>query len=418
MTGFVTRCSLLALRAVTAMISQAQTVKTLHRFCTHTGCTAQGPNGGIIQATDGFLYGTAIGGGDGPSTAYKLTPGGNLTVLTDLSGPNGGLVQATDGYLYGTTQHGGANFLGSVFKMSPGGTVTTLYSFCSQSNCSDGEFPRGALVQATNGDLYGTTPITDPLACSRIMAQYSKSLRAAHSRLCTPFASKVDALTAVIRWETLAVDGDIYGTTAYGGATGNGTIFRITPDGTLNTVYNFCVQAGCPDGSSPFAGLMQGTDGKLYGTTSDAGTLGNGTAFGITPGGTLTTLYHFCSLPACADGNGPGALMQATDGNFYGVSASGGAYGQGTIFSMTTSGTLTTLYNFCSQGFPSGYTDGSIPVGPLVQDTSGVLYGSTANGKNVQTGTIFILSVGLGPFIKKLPASGTVGSSASVVSTK
>ena len=218
--------------------------------------------------------------------------------------PYGALLQATDGNLYGTTEAGGANGVGTVFKITTSGTLTTLYSFCSQSGCMDGYLPYAGLVQATNGDLYGTT--------------------------------------------------------GFGGAScadtgGCGTIFKITKSGALTTLHSFCSQNGCPDGKKPFAGLIQATNGNLYGTTVGGGANGGGTLFKITTSGTVTTLYSFCSQSACADGQTPLAvLVQATNGDLYGTTGFGGANcadtgGCGTIFKITKSGTLTTLHSFFSQ---------------------------------------------------------------------
>ncbi len=131
-----------------------------------------------------------------------------------------------------------------------------------------------------------------------------------------------------------ATDGNFYGTTYSGGAGiyGNGTVFKITPTGTLTTLYSFCTQSGCADGDNPAAGLVQGTDGNFYGTTTGGGANNGGTVFKITPTGTLTTLYSF----DFTDGRTPFAgLVQATDGNFYGTTVSGGASADGTVFSLT-----------------------------------------------------------------------------------
>src|ERR1039458_171858 len=187
----------------------------------------------------------------------------------------------------------------------PAQTLTTLYSFCSQSGCADDANPTAGLVQATNGDLYGTT---------------------------SGFPNG-----------------------------NNGTVFKITPGGTLTTLYGFCSQSGCTDGAAPYAGLVQAANGDLYGTTQYGGTNGDyGTVFKITPSGTLTTLYSFCSQTNCADGDEPVAgLVQAANGDFYGTTGGGGAnVYYGTVFKITPSGTLTTLYNFCPQ---SGCTDGGNP---------------------------------------------------------
>jgi uncharacterized repeat protein (TIGR03803 family) len=275
-----------------------------------------------------------------------------------------GLIQASNGDFYGTTTFGGAGGVGTVFRITPGGKLTTLYSFCSQSNCTDGEYPEAGLVQATNGNFYGTT----------------------------------------------------YGG---GGANGRGTVFKITPGGTLTTLYSFCPQSGCPDGGSPQAGLIQATNGSFYGTTFAGGAHDLGTVFKITPGGNLTTLYSFCSVgyPDCADGDLPrfGALVQATNGDLYGTAPSGGAQiYYGTIFKITPGGTLTTLYSFCPQ---SGCPDGDDPRGTLVQDTNGNLYGTTFAGGANGFGTVFSLSVGLGPFVETQTTSGKIGAAVKILGT-
>jgi uncharacterized repeat protein (TIGR03803 family) len=251
---------------------------------------------------------------------------------------------------------------GTVFKITPNGTLTTLYSFCSQSGCTDGYFPWGGLLQATNGDLYGTTYLGGS----------------------SPFCQ------------------------------GCGTLFRITPSGTLTTLYSFCTQSGCADGANPNAGLIEAINGDLYGTTSALGAYDGGTIFKITPSGTLTTLYSFCTQNGCADGANPSAaaLVEATDGNFYGTTSAGGANGQGTVFKMTPSGALTTLYSFCSQ---SGCTDGATPYAGLVQDTNGTFYGTTYAGGANGVGTVFSLSVGLGPFVETRPTSGAVGAAVEIL---
>jgi len=143
-----------------------------------------------------------------------------------------------------------------------------------------------------------------------------------------------------------ATDGNFYGATGHGGASGNncdglgcGTVFKITPSGTLTPLYSFCTQTGCPDGQFPNGELLQASDGNFYGTTPEGGTNGGGTVFQITPTGTLTTLYSFCSIGRCADGADPTApLVQATGGNFYGTTYGGGANLSGAVFKITANG--------------------------------------------------------------------------------
>jgi uncharacterized repeat protein (TIGR03803 family) len=356
-------CAVLALCATTAIALPAQTLTTLYSF---DGTDGQEPVGALVQATNGDLYGTTERGGSGINnggTVFRITPGGTLTTLysfcpqtncTDGFGPKAGLVQAANGDLYGTTWGGGVNGQGTVFKITQGGTLTTLYSFCSQTMCTDGEVPFAGLVQAANGDLYGTT--------------------------------------------------------SNGPANGQGTVFKITPGGTLTTLYNFCSQTNCTDGRNPYAGLVQAANGDFYGTTFYGGANNNGTIFKITPTGTLTTLHRFNGT----DGARPYAgLVQATNGDFYGTTVSGGATGNGTVFKITPTGELTTLYSFCSQ---TNCTDGAAPDAGLVQDTNGDFYGTTAHGSN-NHGTVFRLSVGLGPFVKPRPPFGKVGAAVKILGT-
>jgi uncharacterized repeat protein (TIGR03803 family) len=443
----------LVLCGTAATLLPAQTFTTLYNFCSQSGCTdGEIPLAGLVQITNGYLYGTTQAGGVNAfsfyeGTVFKITTGGALTTLYSFCPPGGlicggnpaaGLVQATNGDLYGTTGLGGSadcsDGCGTVFRINPSGTQTTLYSF---TGGADGRSPASALVQATNGDLYGTTPMANSgngggsvfniTPGGKLTTLYTFCLQ---GDTCTDGDGPTGALVQ-------APNGNLYGTTAGGGAYGPGTVFKITPRGTLTTLYSFCSQSGCPDGASPNGGLVQADDGNFYGTTYSGGVnnascgasgLGCGTVFKITPSGTLTTIHSFCSQSGCPDGGIPVAgLIQATDGNFYGTTyygganinascgATGGTFGCGTVFRITPSGTLTTLHSFCSQ---SGCADGATPVAGLIQDTNGTFYGTTQGGGVGQgsvnctahgCGTVFSLSVGLGQFVETQTTSGEVG---------
>jgi uncharacterized repeat protein (TIGR03803 family) len=389
LNGWQKGVALFLLCAATAIVASAQTFTSLFSF--------DGTNGfwpdriSLVQGANGELYGTTYYGGGpddtGLGTIFKITKAGTLTTLysfddTDNGEPDGPLVLATDGNFYGTTFEGGANGgYGTVFQITPNGTVTTLHSFAG----TDGSLPLGGLIQASNGAFYGTTELG---GASNLGTVYKITpdgeLTTLHS---------FDGIDGTQSWAglTQATNGNLYGTARSGGTDGVGTLFRITLDGTFETLFNF----GGSDGANPSGGLVQGADGNLYGTT-DAGTF-----FRMTLGGTLTTL---CT---CIGGTPVAGVIQGTDGNFYGTTIDGGANGDGTVFEITTDGTITTLHTFDG-------TDGSLVYGGLVQATTGIFYGTTEHGgANVCAaygcGTVYSLSTGLGPFVAFVHSSGKAG---------
>jgi uncharacterized repeat protein (TIGR03803 family) len=451
--------ALLVLAFITAGSAQAQTYTVLASFNGTNGSYSLAP---LVQATNGKLYGTTdqvqdssgLGG-----TVFEITTSGTLTSLyafcqpappcSDGYGPVAGLVQATDGDLYGTTEYGGSgggNPFGTVFKITPSGTLTTLDSFPVDDG--DAPEPTAGLVQAANGDLYGATTGGGVNGAGTLFSVTQGGLLNTiynfcsnpNLGVCTP-----GSLTSYDGYDPLAgltqaTNGDLYGTTLAGGINSGGTIFKTTTSGALTVLYRFCSQINgsgdCTDGANPYSVLVQGTNGNFYGTTAEGGTgafcpviYGCGTIFEITAGGTLTTLYSFCSQSGCADGYTGGnletpqaALIQGSDGNLYGTTPYGGTgaacpvdYGCGSIFEFNlTTDTLTTLYNFCSQ---DDCTDGGEPAAGLMQDTNGTFYGTTSIGNGEVIGTVYSLSTGLGPFVKTQPASGKVGTAVRILGT-
>jgi uncharacterized repeat protein (TIGR03803 family) len=304
-------CAVFALCAATAIALPAQTFRVLHSF---DGVDGSNPNAQVIQATDGNLYGTTSnGGGNGGGSVFRITPGTGLTTLysfcsqtncADGLNPSSALVQAIDGNLYGTATVGGANGnYGTVFKLTLAGTLTVLHSFCSETDCADGSSPPAELVQGTDGKFYGTTELGGTAGFGSVfMITPGGTLTTLHSFAGYPTEGE-SPYAAPIQ----GPDGSLYGTTGWGGApSGVGTVFRITPSGTLIVLYDFCSQFECADGAGPYAGLVQGPDGNFYSTTFFGGAHDGGTVFNIAPNGTLTTLYSFCSQYGCADGAGPG----------------------------------------------------------------------------------------------------------------
>jgi uncharacterized repeat protein (TIGR03803 family) len=405
---------LIALTGFTTGRAHAQTLTSLYTFPGNDGGQ---PIAGLVQATNGDFYGTTlystVNGFGG--TVFKITPSGEPTIfsLGGIAYPEDGLIQATNGDLYGTTQAGGTNGYGSVFKMSLTGALTTVYSFCSQGaypNCADGYYPDDKLIQATNGDLYGTTTSGGATGWGTIFRiTRNGTLTTLYSFCaqsgCTDGAQPVAGLVQ-------ATNGDFYGTTESGGANNGGTVFRVTADGALTTLHSFCSQTNCADGSAP-SGLIQAANGDLYGTTLYGGAssiCGNaGTFFKITPRGRLTTLVSF----DCTYGDQPmSGVIQATDGNFYGTMYLGGASGAGTVIKITPGGEVTMVYSF------TGGSDGGGPWGGLIQATNGDFYGTTeGGGANNGDGTVFSLSVGLGPFVETQTTSGKIGAEVKILGT-
>ena len=424
-------CAVLALCTTTAIALPAQTFTTLYSFCAETGCAdGQSPGASLVQATDGNLYGTTrSGGANGDGAVFRISPSGTLTTLysfcslagcVDGESPDAGLVQATNGDLYGTAGSGGAKGFGTVFRITLAGSLSTLHSFCSQSGCADGDSPYGGLVQASNGYLYGTTSFGGAHGEGTIFRTTPGGTLTTVYNFCSQSkcADGFDPSGVLVQ----GTNGDLYGTTQAGGASkGKGTVFQITPSGALTSFYSFCANEsypyGCEDGYQPWAGPIQGLDGNLYGTTNAGGSANlAGTVYQLTPSGMLTTLHIFCALAECADGNFPFAgLVQGTDGNLYGTTSGGGAYASyGTVFQITPQGTLTTLYSFCAE---SGCADGAVPFGGLIQDTNGTFYGTTLADGAYGGGTVFSVSVGLRPFVETQTASGNVGAVVKILGT-
>jgi uncharacterized repeat protein (TIGR03803 family) len=410
-------CMVSVFCAATAILSPAQTFTSLFSFDGKNGANPHYVN--LVQGPDGNLYGTAYTSTGSGGTVFKITTEGALTTLhtfcpkgypcTDGDQPDAGLMLATSGNFYGTTMNGGAHNDGTIFEITSQGKLTTVHSFDGM----DGTEPEVGVIQATNGDLYGTT--TEGGTSGEGTIYQLNSANKLTSLLSFNGANGIYPDARLVQ----GTNGNFYGTT-YEVNSGDGTVFEITPEGKLTTLHTF----HSTDGGGPTGALIQATNGNFYGTTVGGGAnanRGGGTVFEITPAGKFTLLYSFCSKVDCTDGSTPYAgLIQATDGNLYGTTFAGGANtdscngGCGTIFKITTSGHLTTLYSFCAK---SACTDGSAPQGGLVQHTNGILYGTTYYGGTDGLGTVFSLSVGLGPFVETLPASGTVGASVIILGT-
>jgi uncharacterized repeat protein (TIGR03803 family) len=406
--------ALLVLIAVVATApSYAQDFSVVYDFGSRSGDPAN-PLGSIAQGRDGALYGTSLFGGangvGGVGAVFKVTPGGQARVLysfcaqancADGEYPFGGLTLRPNGHFLGTTQGGGTYNFGTIFDISEAGTLTVLYSF---TGGADGSYPMAAPIEGPGGEFYGTasTGGISP-GCGTIyrFTAPGNVVQVVHSFDRTDGCAPQQPLV----WGT---DGNFYGTTLGGGTSGFGILFQSTPTGSLTVLHDFGVY-----NSETSAPLIQGDDGNFYGTTvgDTDGTIG-GTVFQITPGGTYTVLH---TLNGTTEGSRVLAgLVQATDGNFYGVASQGGnstncpngASDCGTLFQVTPGGSFSVLYNFDST---TGYSPGAAPF----QHTNGVLYGDTQLGGprlGSQGGVFYSWSASLPAFVSFVPDRGKVGS--------
>ena len=365
----------------------------------------------VIQGTDGNFYGTTFYGGSGGQpvpgsptgfgTVFMLTPAGEETILHSFQGavdganPYGALVEY-QGNFYGTTNNGGPDNAGTVFEVTPQGQFTLLWSFKGGvAGSFDGISPNG-LVLANDGNFYGTT-------FQGGTAGYGIVYRIApDGSMETPLYSFKGGNTDGAYSNSSLVqgtDGFLYGTTVNGGPTQSGTLFKVSLTGTETLLHAFGAAAGS-DGAMPYANVIQANDGNFYGTTFQGGAHHAGTVFEYNPGThTESVLYSFGGgggVPGSVDGGFLyGGVIQATDGDLYGATNNGGAYNAGTIFRLTLAGQETTLYSFSGISFSDGhlspFADGANPNG-VIQAADGSLYGTAYLGGPVCFGDVFRLS--------------------------
>ena len=350
-------------------------------------------------------------------------PGGNP------AGP-GGLIQGSDGNFYGTTTAGGTNGQGSIYRLTPAGVLTILYSFSPLTNNQDGAGP-GNLIRGHDGNFYGTTIYGGPQHTGtffRITPAGAFTVLHSFDGIDGNDDNVEGDETAVM---TVGSDGNFYGTGAEGGAHDAGTIFKITPAGQLTVLHTF--DAGTrvtggyvsnDDGYNPSAPI-QGEDGNFYGTTYQGGSSGTGTVYRLTPGGTLTLLHTFAAVNSYqdsrnADGIGPvGGVTLGPDGNLYGKTIVGGANLCGTIFKITPAGVFTLLHTFTLAEI--GSTDGAVPLegsvgGKLVVGNDGNLYGTIYEGPSFATGAVYRITAA-GAFASLHQFSAATGQTSTGCST-
>jgi uncharacterized repeat protein (TIGR03803 family) len=386
--------SVLGLAMLATAPLQAQILETLYNF--NTMADGFEPIGGVVR-TGGSFYGTTPDGGaySTAGTVFKIDAKGNETVVHSFSGspdgygPLAGLVKGSDGNLYGTTAYGGLYGFGTIFEVSKTGQETVLYSFSGYP--ADGAYPQAGLIRDAAGNLYGTTEFGGPGSCQDNNGNaegcgtaFVFSNNGVETMLHGFAYGTTDGQSPIARL-LLDAAGNLYCTTYSGGTQEMGTVFKVTPSGTETVLHSF---AGAPDGAGPEAGLISEA-GIFYGTTYQGGASNYGTVFELTEEGQETVLYSFSALHR--DGRSPAAaLVRDSSGNLYGTTQAGGIEtkycdgGCGVIFKISSAGKETVLHRFA--GYP---IEGSSPIGPLLRDSLGNLYGTTFSGGTAEEGTVF-----------------------------
>ncbi len=361
----------------------------VHQFSGHNGDGAM-PAAALIKDGAGNLYGTTSSGGyypTGKGVVFRIAPDGTETVLhlfcslqncADGSDPYSAMVGDGSGNLYGTTYSGGVHDgSGTVFKLASDGTYTVLHNFCSMIACSDGFSPVGDLIRDGSGNLYGTTYIGGAYGQGVVFKLAPNGTESVLHSFCsvTNCADGKEPYGGVIRDRA----GNLYGTTYIGGAGNAGVVFKLAPDGTETVLHNFCSLANCADGAYPQDSMiLDGSTSNLYGTTEFGGSGGLrcdarsscGVVFEISPNGVETVLHSFDD----ADGGNPlGSLIKDRAGNIYGTTFFGGKNNGGVVFKLSPDGVETVLHFF------GGLSDGKWPRGGVIND-NGILYGTTLSG--------------------------------------
>jgi len=377
-----------------AILAQAQTYTDLHDFNPGAGDPHNFYESKLAQGRDGDFYAESNAGGtSGNGTVFKVSPSGTVTVVhsfdgTDGSNAIGGMTLGTDGNFYGNTWSGGSLGNGITFKITSSGTETALHNF---ANSGDGANPANVLVAGT-GLFYGTTNNSSADTVYKVTpAGGFKTLHA--------FSSSDGQSGGQL---FLGSDGNVYGGMNQGGLYGYGTAFKMTTAGKLTVLHNF----NNTDGNQAAPGMVQMTASKFYGTTELGGTTGDGVVYSITSTGTFAVLHNFS---AATDGHQALTLTLANDGNAYGVAVSGGSANCGTIFKVTAAGAFSVVYNFDN-------THGCNPLGGyLTQGTDGKLYGLANAGGANGNGVFYSLDMGLSPFVTLGATSGKVGTKVGIM---
>lgn len=406
-------CTIMALLLFATAIATAQTYTMLYTYPIGAGAYS-----GIVapqvmaQGQDGNLYSTIANNGTKTfGTVYKIDTAGVpttiysfclLTSCTDGGNPFGGVTLGVDGNFYGTTQGGGSHAAGTVFKVTPAGSLTTLWNF---ANGTDDSVPVYTTSLGQDGNMYG-------VSVGQYNGEYGAFFKVSAAGLFKALSDFAYTNGALPNLPTQGSDGNFYGTAQLGGdpTCKCGVVYKATAAGKITVLHTF---KGYPtDGNHPYGILVQSTDGNFYGTTYRGGAHNGGSVFKITPTGVYTLLYSFNFSSSYLDAQLPVAgLTLGTDDNFYGLGSAGGTKNYGAIFKITSGGTESVIYSFCSK---TGCTDGLGPATPLVQHTDGKFYGNT-NGNSLGGSVFYSFDMGLSPFSHLVLWEGNVGAKIGVL---
>ena len=395
--------TLLALLLLFVNAALCQTVTALYSFGSQNG-SALPQDVALAQGRDGELYGTSEGGVISYGSIFKVSTSRVFTELFDFNNsnfsqegccPGQGLTLASDGNFYGVADGAGTGQVGVFFSITPNGTLTAIHDF---TGGSDGATPFARPTEASDGNLYGTTEGDGTGSTVYVYTPSSGAFSTIYQ-----FSGLVSTAPFI-----QGTDGSLYGTTSNGGWAHCGSVFKMSTAGVLLQSAPFLCAAG---GAGPNAGpLLQASDGNFYGVTESGGLRNGGTIFKMTPDFQISILYTFMGKSAgTKDGFTPTAgLIQATDGNLYGTTAEGGSNGMGTLFQISTSGTYKLLYNFNGAA-------GKAPQGTLMQHTNGMLYGTAQQGGASKLGAVYQVNLGLGPFIAFVNRIGKIGQTVQIL---
>jgi uncharacterized repeat protein (TIGR03803 family) len=406
----------LACAAITFSLAGRAQAQTLSYLAVFNGTNGSGPSA-VIQATDGNFYGTTAGAGEGAGSVgniVRITPSGEISSIysfcsqphcADGEVPETPPILGSDGNLYGVTAGGGSDLdngglWGTVYKITLDGQLTTLYTFCTVSPCLDGATPVG-IMQAADGNLYGVTNSAGGESNAGTLFKISATGEFSIVHTFCSLANCADG-SAPASAPIQGIDGSLIGATRWGGTHGGGVVYAMSALGTFNVVHTFfCANGPCPRGYDP-NGVVQDAAGNLFGTTLFGGSAGYGTAFEITSTHEFKLLHSF----TYGSGTDPNTLTLGNDGNFYGTTE--GINGYGTIYQITPAGAYTTLHNFT-------YGGGTVPYTGLYQAPDGNFYGAIEYYGNNSNGAEYSFNYNLGPLVQTVPLGGTVGISVNIL---